>query len=38
VEHWDYADARTRPDNPMTDQDIATWTAGITEDGVTDTD
>ena len=37
VEQWGYADARTRPDNPMTDDEIATWTAGIAADGATDT-
>jgi hypothetical protein len=36
VEEWGYADARTRPDNPMTDEDIATWTAGIANDGAPD--
>jgi hypothetical protein len=36
VEEWGYADARTRPDNPMTDDDIATWTAGIADDGAPD--
>jgi hypothetical protein len=36
IEEWGYADARTRPDNPMTDDDIATWTAGIATDGASD--
>jgi hypothetical protein len=38
VEQWGYADARTRPDNPMSAVDIATWTAGIAADGAPDTD
>ena len=33
VEDWGYRDVRTRPDNPMSDADIQTWTAGIAEDG-----
>jgi hypothetical protein len=33
LEQDGYADARTLPDNPMTDQEIARWTAGITLDG-----
>jgi len=33
VEEWGYRDVRTRPDNPMSEADIATWTAGITRDG-----
>jgi hypothetical protein len=33
VTAWDYADARTLPHNPMTDSEIATWTAGIACDG-----
>jgi hypothetical protein len=28
-----YVDARTLPENPMTDAEIATWTAGIVDDG-----
>ena len=33
VEQWGFIDPRTRPENPMTDDDIATWTAGIADDG-----
>jgi len=33
VEQWGYRDARLRPDNPMSVADIATWTAGIADDG-----
>ncbi len=33
VDRWGFLDARLRPDNPMTEHDIATWTAGIAEDG-----
>jgi hypothetical protein len=33
LEQWGWRDARTRPDNPMTDDQIATWTAGIAQDG-----
>lgn len=33
VEEWGFLDARLRPDNPMSASDIATWTAGIAEDG-----
>jgi hypothetical protein len=33
VERWGYQDARTRPQNAMTDSQIATWTAGIARDG-----
>jgi len=33
VERWGYRDARTLPDNAMSDSDIATWTAAIAEDG-----
>lgn len=33
VERWGFLDARLRPDNPMTEGDIATWTAGIADDG-----
>jgi hypothetical protein len=37
VERWGYRDPRTRPANPMTDTDIAIWTAGIARDGSRDT-
>ena len=33
VNTWGYEDARTRPENPMTDTDIALWTDSIREDG-----
>ena len=33
IHGWDYRDARTLPDNAMTDWEIATWTAAIAEDG-----
>jgi hypothetical protein len=33
VEQWAYVDVRTLPDNPMTDDEIAAWTAGIARDG-----
>jgi hypothetical protein len=33
VEQGGYVDARTLTENPMTDGDIATWTAGIENDG-----
>jgi hypothetical protein len=33
VEQWSFLDARTLPDNPMSDDEIATWTAGIASDG-----
>lgn len=33
VEQWGYSDARARPDNPMSEDEIATWTAGIANDG-----
>lgn len=33
VTEWGYQDARTLPDNPMTDNEIASWTAGIALDG-----
>jgi hypothetical protein len=36
VEEWGYVDARSRPDNPMSDDEIAAWTAGIAADGATD--
>jgi len=32
-EQWGYLDARLRPDNAMSPSDIATWTAGIADDG-----
>jgi hypothetical protein len=32
---WGFIDARARPENPMSDDDIATWTAGIRDDGST---
>jgi hypothetical protein len=34
---WGYLDARLRPDNPMSESDIATWTAAIANDGSKDT-
>jgi hypothetical protein len=37
VEDWGYRDARGLPDNPMTDREIRTWTAGIANDGSPDT-
>jgi len=33
VQSGGYLDVRTLPDNPMTDFEIATWTAGIANDG-----
>jgi hypothetical protein len=33
VERGGYVDARTLPENPMSDGEIATWTAGIARDG-----
>ena len=33
VERWGYRDVRTLADNPMTQDEIAAWTAGISEDG-----
>jgi hypothetical protein len=33
VYDWGYVDARALDDNPMTESDIATWTAAIAEDG-----
>ncbi len=33
VSQWGFLDARMKPENPMTRSDIATWTAGIAEDG-----
>jgi hypothetical protein len=35
IQAWGYRDARTRADNPMTDDEIAIWTAGIARDGST---
>ena len=37
VQPGGFIDARSRPDNPMSDDDIATWTAAIAEDGAKDT-
>jgi hypothetical protein len=37
VKRWDRLDARTLADNPMTDEDIARWTAGIAKDGSKET-
>jgi hypothetical protein len=37
VEEWGFLDARLRPNNPMSASDIATWTAGIADDGSDDT-
>jgi hypothetical protein len=37
VQQRGYRDARARADNPMTDQDIAAWTAAIADDGSKDT-
>jgi hypothetical protein len=33
VERWGYRDVRTCSEHPMTDAEIATWTAGIARDG-----
>jgi hypothetical protein len=33
VERWGLRDARTLAENPMTETEIATWTAGIAQDG-----
>ena len=33
VEQAGFVDARSLAENPMTDGDIATWTAGIQSDG-----
>jgi hypothetical protein len=33
VERWGFVDPRRLPENPMTDDQIATWTAGIERDG-----
>jgi len=37
IGEWAYGDARLRADNCMTPSDIATWTAGIADDGARDT-
>jgi hypothetical protein len=37
VERWGYIDARALDDNPMSEEDIATWTAAIAQDGSKDT-
>jgi hypothetical protein len=37
VEQWGYLDARALEDNPMSEEDIATWTAAIAEDGSKET-
>jgi hypothetical protein len=37
VEQWGYLDARALDDNPMSDEDIATWTAAIADDGSKET-
>ena len=37
VKDWGYRDARGLPDNPMSDGEIRTWTAGIADDGSPDT-
>ncbi len=37
VKNWGYRDARRLPDNPMSDAEIWTWTAGIAHDGSPDT-
>jgi hypothetical protein len=37
VNDWGYRDARGLPDNPMTEGEILTWTAGIAHDGSRDT-
>jgi hypothetical protein len=37
VNEWGYRDVRTRPDNPMSEADIAKWTAGIARDGSRET-
>jgi hypothetical protein len=34
LDEWNYDDARSRPDNPMSDDEIVTWTLGIANDGV----
>jgi hypothetical protein len=36
VDRWGYVDPRTLADNPMTDNEIATWTEGIDRDGSPD--
>jgi len=37
VEQQGFIDARALPENPMSDDQIATWTAGIANDGSTET-
>ena len=37
VEQWGYLDARALDDNPMSDDDIATWTSAIADDGSKET-
>jgi hypothetical protein len=37
VQQWGYIDARALDDNPMSDDDIATWTAAIAQDGSKET-
>jgi hypothetical protein len=37
VDQWGYTDARSQPENPMTEADIATWTEGIAVDGSRET-
>ena len=37
VQQWGYVDARALDDNPMSDEDIATWTAAIAQDGSKET-
>ena len=37
VQQRAFSDARTRPENPMTEDDIAVWTAAIARDGSKDT-
>jgi hypothetical protein len=36
LEAWGYTDVRATSENPMTDDEIAIWTAGIANDGATD--
>ena len=33
VQHWGYKDARLQPIGTMTREEIAHWTAGISQDG-----
>jgi hypothetical protein len=33
IDRWGYLDARSLPENPMTEAEIDTWTAGIARDG-----